>query len=48
MSRLQTLFEQKAQRVLNVYCTAGFPQLNSTIQVMESLQAKWWERFWKM
>ncbi len=39
MSRLQTLFEQKAQRVLNVYCTAGFPQLNSTIQVMESLQA---------
>ena len=39
MSRLQTLFEQKSQRVLNVYCTAGFPQLNSTIQVMESLQA---------
>ena len=39
MSRLQALFEQKAQRVLNVYCTAGFPQLNSTIQIMESLQA---------
>ena len=39
MSRLQALFEQKAQRVLNVYCTAGFPHLNSTIQIMESLQA---------
>ena len=39
MSRLKALFEQKAQRVLNVYCTAGFPQLESTIQVMESLQA---------
>ena len=38
MSRLQTLFEQKAQRVLNVYCTAGYPHLNSTIQIMESLQ----------
>ena len=39
MSRLKALFEQKAHRVLNVYCTAGFPQLESTIQVMESLQA---------
>ena len=39
MSRLKALFEQKAQRVLNVYCTAGFPQLESTLQVMESLQA---------
>jgi tryptophan synthase alpha chain len=38
MSRLQALFEQKAQRVLNVYCTAGYPHLNSTIQIMESLQ----------
>ncbi|MFM2439779.1 MAG: hypothetical protein RLZ16_778 [Bacteroidota bacterium] len=38
MSRLQALFEQKAQRVLNVYCTAGYPNLNSTIQIMESLQ----------
>ncbi len=39
MARLKALFEQKAHRVLNVYCTAGFPQLESTIQVMESLQA---------
>ncbi|MEY3208650.1 MAG: hypothetical protein RL064_681 [Bacteroidota bacterium] len=39
MSRLKKLFEVQPKRVLNVYCTAGFPQLNSTIQVMESLQA---------
>ena len=38
MSRLSELFYKKNERVLNVYCTAGFPQLNSTLQVMESLQ----------
>ncbi len=38
MSRLLTLFNKKNARVLNVYCTAGFPKLNSTIEVMESLQ----------
>ena len=39
MSKLTNLFNQKNARVLNVYCTAGFPQLNSTLEVMESLQA---------
>ena len=39
MSKLMNLFNQKNARVLNVYCTAGFPQLNSTLEVMESLQA---------
>lgn len=39
MSRIKNLFDQKNKRVLNVYCTAGFPELNSTIPVMESLQA---------
>ena len=38
MSRLTELFEQKKERVLNVYCTAGFPHFNSTLEVMESLQ----------
>lgn len=38
MSRLTELFEQKNKRVLNVYCTAGYPQLNSTMEVMKSLQ----------
>ena len=39
MSRLSSLFNKKNARVLNVYCTAGFPKLNSTLEVMESLQA---------
>ena len=39
MSRLTNLFNQKTAKVLNVYCTAGFPHLNSTLEVMESLQA---------
>jgi tryptophan synthase alpha chain len=39
MSRLSDLFKKQNERILNVYCTAGFPQLNSTLQVMESLQA---------
>ena len=38
MSRLTEFFEQKNTRVLNVYCTAGYPQLNSTLEVMGSLQ----------
>ena len=39
MSRLSELFKNQNERVLNVYCTAGFPHLNSTLQVMECLQA---------
>jgi len=38
MSRIKTLFENKPQKVLNVYCTAGYPAIDSTIKVMESLQ----------
>lgn len=39
MSRIQQLFEQKkGSKVLNVYCTAGFPQVDSTLPVMEALQ----------
>lgn len=38
MSRIKTLFTKKPARILNVYCTAGFPELDSTLQVMESLQ----------
>lgn len=39
MSRIESLFSRKKERVLNVYCTAGFPTLESTIPVMISLQA---------
>ncbi len=38
MSRLQHIFKEKSSRVLNVYCTAGYPELNSTIPVMQALQ----------
>jgi tryptophan synthase alpha chain len=38
MNRLLTLFERKKQHVLNVYCTAGYPQADSTIEVMTALE----------
>ncbi|MBZ5856632.1 tryptophan synthase subunit alpha [Flavihumibacter profundi] len=38
MSRIKKLFVAKPSRVLNVYCTAGYPKLNSTLEVMEALQ----------
>lgn len=39
MSRIKKLFEKKSSRVLNVYCTAGYPELDSTLPVMKSLQS---------
>lgn len=38
MNRIKKIFEKKQGKVLNVYCTAGFPQLHSTIEVMKALQ----------
>lgn len=38
MGRIKNLFDKKKNNVLNVYCTAGFPKLDSTLQVMEALQ----------
>lgn len=38
MNRLQDLFSRKKNNVLNVYCTAGYPQLNNTLNVMKALQ----------
>jgi len=38
MSRLKTLFERKNKRVLNVYCTAGYPQVNNTLDVIKAVQ----------
>jgi tryptophan synthase alpha chain len=39
MKRIKELFQTKQQGILNVYCTAGFPQLNNTVDVMKCLQA---------
>jgi tryptophan synthase alpha chain len=38
MNRIQSLFKRKQHNVLNVYCTAGYPQLNSTLDVIKALQ----------
>ena len=37
-NRLDKLFKDKNKNILNVYCTAGYPHLNSTIEVMDALQ----------
>ncbi|MGI8951046.1 MAG: tryptophan synthase subunit alpha [Chitinophagaceae bacterium] len=38
MSRINDLFQHKRQNILSVYCTAGYPQLNSTLILMKALQ----------
>lgn len=38
MNRLDKLFSEKKTSVLNIYCTAGYPQLNSTAVVIAALQ----------
>jgi tryptophan synthase alpha chain len=38
MSRISELFKNKGSKVLSVYCTAGFPRLDSTLEVMKALQ----------
>ena len=38
MDRINRLFQTKQRQVVNVYCTAGYPQLNSTIEVIKALQ----------
>ncbi|GAB3008849.1 tryptophan synthase subunit alpha [Niabella terrae] len=37
MSRLANSF-QKEKKILNIYCTAGYPKLDSTLPVMKALQ----------
>ncbi len=38
MSRIEELFNKKQNRILSVYCTAGFPQLEDTLTVMKALR----------
>lgn len=38
MNRIDQLFSNKGQNILNIYCTAGFPALNDTVAVVEALQ----------
>ena len=38
MNRLTELFQTKKTKVLNVYCTAGYPHADSVLLVMKALQ----------
>lgn len=38
MNRLDELFSGKRTNILNIYCTAGFPKLNSTTELLLALQ----------
>jgi tryptophan synthase alpha chain len=38
MSRIDQLFREKKERILNVYCTAGYPYADSTVPVIKALQ----------
>lgn len=38
MSRIEALFQRKKEKILNVYCTAGYPQPDSTLKIMKALQ----------
>lgn len=38
MNRIDQLFHQRTEPVLNIYFTAGFPQLNDTRKILKSLQ----------
>ncbi|WP_224998335.1 tryptophan synthase subunit alpha [Cesiribacter sp. SM1] len=37
-NRLDTLFQEKAENILNVYFTAGYPSLNDTLPVLKALE----------
>jgi len=38
MNRLQNLFKNKANNLLSIYFTAGYPELNSTLAIAEALE----------
>jgi len=38
MNRIEELFKRKQNKILNVYCTAGFPRLDDTLKVMQALE----------
>jgi tryptophan synthase alpha chain len=38
MSRIEQLFAKKNSQVLNVYCTAGYPRLESTLEIIKALE----------
>ena len=39
MNRLTQLFNSKSEKILNIYFTAGFPELDDTSKILEELQS---------
>ncbi len=39
MNRIDNLFQQRSEPVLNIYFTAGFPELNDTRKILKGLEA---------
>ena len=39
MNRIEVLFKKKSKRILSVYFTAGYPKLNDTVSIIQSLEA---------
>jgi len=37
-NRIQTLFRNKENKILSVYFTAGFPELNDTVKIIRELE----------
>ncbi|MDR0537887.1 MAG: tryptophan synthase subunit alpha [Tannerellaceae bacterium] len=40
MNRITSLFQTKRRNILSVYFTAGYPKLNDTLDILNTLQAK--------
>jgi len=38
MSRIEKLFSEKKKNILNIYCTAGYPEPGSTTGIIQALQ----------
>ena len=38
MNNIDQLFSEKKKNILSIYCTAGFPHLTSTVEVIKTLQ----------
>ena len=38
MNRINKLFKNKPEGIMNIYYTAGFPELNSTVPILKALQ----------
>jgi tryptophan synthase alpha chain len=38
MSRIAELFKRKKEKIINIYCTAGYPRLDSTLKIMKAVE----------